>query len=84
MVKRFKESGHPVFKSVSAVSRGILKRKNNSDTIHFTADASNTELLFRTIHSANQLSIYGAVASWCEEFCLWPDECSEKTYEDRQ
>ena len=23
--------------------------------------------LFRTIHSANQLSIYGAVASWCED-----------------
>ena len=23
---------------------------------------------FRTIHAANQLSIYGAVSSWCEEF----------------
>ena len=62
MVKRFEESGHPVFQSISALSRGILKRKNNRDTIHFTADATNTELLYRTIHSANQLSIYGAVA----------------------
>ena len=59
MVGRFKETGHPVFKSISALSRGILKGKNNSDTIHFTADASNTELLYRTIHSANQLSNYG-------------------------
>ena len=55
LVKRFKESGHPVFKSISALSRGILKRKFNRDTIHFTADASNTELFFRTIHSAKQL-----------------------------
>ena len=34
-----------------------LKRKSNRDTIHFNADAANTELLFRTIHSANQLSV---------------------------
>ena len=68
MVERFKETGHPVFKSISALTRGILKRKNNRDTIHFNADASNTELLFRTIHSANQLSIYRAVSNWCEEF----------------
>ena len=52
--------------------------KNNRDTIHFTADASNTELLHRTIHSANQLSIYGAVAYWCEEFGLKLDETPKK------
>ena len=50
------------------MSRGILRRKNHSDTIHFNADASNTELLFRTIHSANQVSVHGAVSSWCKEF----------------
>ena len=44
MVDRFKDTGHPVFKSISALSRGILKKKNNRDTIHFNADASNTEL----------------------------------------
>ena len=43
--------------------------KNN--TIHFNADASNTELFFQKIHSANQLSIYGAVSNWCEEFGEW-------------
>ena len=55
-----------------------LKRKTNRDTIHFTADASNTELSYRTIHSANQLRIYGAVACWFEEFGLEPDETSER------
>ena len=68
MVKRFQESGHPVFKNISASARGILKRKNNRDTTHFNADAPNTELKCRTGHSANQLSMYGAVAGWCEEF----------------
>ena len=38
-----KDTGHPVFKSISALSRGILKKKNR-DTIPFNADASNTEL----------------------------------------
>ena len=50
------------------LSREILKRKGGRCTLHFDADSSNTELLLRTIHSANQLSIYGAVSSWCEEF----------------
>ena len=69
MVERFKDTG-PEFKSISASSRGILKLKNNRDTIHFNADASNTELLFQIIHSVNQLSIYGAVSNWCEQFGL--------------
>ena len=57
MVEQFKDTGHPVFKSISALSCGILKKKNGSDTIHFNADAVNTVLLFQTIHSVNRLSI---------------------------
>ena len=72
MMERFKETSHPVFKSIGALNRGILK--NTRDTIHFNADASNTELFFRPIHSANQLSLCGAVSSWCEEFGLRPNE----------
>ena len=64
--------------SVLLSREGVLKRKNNRDTMHFTADASNTELLYRTIHSANQLSICGAVACWCQELGLKPDETSER------
>ena len=48
--------------------------KKNRDIMHFSADAPNTELLFCTFHSANQLSIYGAVPSWCEEFGQRPNE----------
>ena len=66
-----KETGHPVFKSISASSCGILKRKKRV-TIHIRADASNTELLFRTIHT--QLRNNGAVACWCEEFGQMPNE----------
>ena len=51
MFQRFRETGHPVFKSISALSRGIQKRKNGKETIQFNGDSSNTELLFRIIHS---------------------------------
>ena len=83
--KWWNETGHPVFKSISALARGILRRKNIRDTIHFTADAPNTELLFRTIHSANQLSIYWALLCWFEEFCLKPNERDDlrKVYDER-
>ena len=69
-----KDTGHPVFKSISALSRGILEKKNGQDTTHFNADASNTELLFQIIHSVNQHSIYGAVTNWCEQFGLTEKE----------
>ena len=74
MVERFKETGHQVLKSIGSLCRGILKRKIYRDIIHFSADVANTELLFCTIHLANQLSIYGAVPSWCEEFGQRPNE----------
>ena len=82
MVERFKDAGHPVFKSISALSRGILKKKNGRDTIHFSADASNTELLFRIIHSVNQLSIYGAVSTWCEQFGLKEEEKVQEKHKE--
>ena len=67
MVEYFKESGHPVFRGISTLNRCVMKRKGGRCTIHFSAGSSNIELLFRTIHSANEPSIYGAVVSWCEE-----------------
>ena len=81
MVGHFKENGHPVFKGISAVSRGILQGKNGRCIIHFNVDSSDTDLLFRTIHSANQLSIYGAVSSWCEEFAQRTSNQTESTLE---
>ena len=83
MVERFKDTGHPEFKSISALSRGILKKKNNRDTIHINADASKTELLFRIIHSVNQFSIYGAVSNWCEKFGLIADERGQERIHEK-
>ena len=68
MVQPFKETVHIVFKSISALSRGILWQKKGKTSIHFKGDSMNTELLFQTIHSVSQLSVYGAVANWCYQF----------------
>ena len=81
MVGHFKETGHPVFKSISVLTRGILERKGGKCTTHFNADSSNTELLFRTIQPANQLSNHGAVSNWCEELAQWIQGQNELTVE---
>ena len=70
MVQRFKDTDHPVFTGDSALSRGTPRRLKGKETIHLNADSSNTEPLFRIIHSVNQLSIYGAVSQWSEQFDL--------------
>ena len=36
-------------------------------SIHFNGSEENIELLLRTVISANQLSVYGAVADLCRE-----------------
>ena len=66
MVKDFGEQDTPVFKGTSALTRGITRRKKSKDTIHDNGESSNVELLYRIIHSVNQLCIYGAVTNWCE------------------
>ena len=61
MMIKFGESGHPVFRATSLLSRGTLKRKGGGQlSIHFCADGDTIETVFRTIISVNQLSIYGA------------------------
>ena len=67
MVSNFEDSGHPVFRASSALDRGFLKKKGGQCTIHFSGDPSHAEILFRTINSANQLSIYRAIADWCDD-----------------
>ena len=74
MVQRFEETGHPVFKSTSVLSRGILKQKKGRCTIHFSGDSMNTELLFQTVHSVSQFSLYSAVANWCYQFAFTEGE----------
>ena len=68
MLVEFAESGCPIFRATSPVSRGKLKSKGHGNlSIHFAADQETIETIFRTIISANQLSLYGAVANMCEE-----------------
>ena len=47
---------------------GLRSKGHGKLSIHFTADYSTIETIFRTIVSANQLSLYGAFANMCEEF----------------
>ena len=69
MMINFRESGHPVFRATSPLSRGSLKSKGGGKlSFHFCADEDTAETVFRTIISVNQLSIYGVVAEMCEEF----------------
>ena len=69
MLLEFAESGHTIFRATTPLSRGTLKSKGHGKlSIHFTADYPRIETVFRIIISANQLSLYGAVANICEEF----------------
>ena len=69
MLLEFTESGHPIFRATTPFSRGLLKSKGRGKlSIHFAADEHTIETFFRIIISANQLSIYEAVATVCEEF----------------
>ena len=70
MMLEFAESGHPIFRATSPLSRGRLKSKGHGKLwIHFCADLETIEIIFRILFvSVNQLSLYGAVAEMCEEY----------------
>ena len=60
MLVEFAESGCPIFRASTPLSRGQLKSKGHGElSIHFES---------RIIISAIQLSLYGAVAEMCEEY----------------
>ena len=64
----FAKSTHPVFRSTSPLSRGVLKSKGGGKlSIHYCADSGAIETVFRTIISVNQLSLHGVVAEMCEK-----------------
>ena len=69
MLLEFAESGHPIFRATTPLSRRILKSKKRGKlSIHFTADQDTVDTIYRIILSVNQLSVYGAAAAVCEEF----------------
>ena len=69
MLLLFAESGHPIFRSTTPLSRGKLQSKGKGKvSIHFTADQDTVDTIYRIILSVNQLSVYGAVAAICDEY----------------
>ena len=69
MLLEYAESGHPIFRATTPLSRGQLKSKGRGKlSFHFTADQDTVDTIYRIILSVNQLSVYRAVAAVCEEF----------------
>ena len=78
MLLRFAESGHPIFRATTPLSRGKLKSKGKGKvSIHFTADQDTIDTIYRIILSVNQLSVYGAVAAICDEYESQPDNTGQ-------
>ena len=74
MLIEFAESGCPIFRATTPLSRGQLKSKGHGKlSIHFAAVQETIETIFRIIVSANQLTLYGALAEMCEEYETFPD-----------
>ena len=68
MLLEFAESTCPIFRATTPLSRGKIRSKGHGKlSIHYCADQATIETIFRIIVSANQLSLYGAVANMCEE-----------------
>ena len=68
MLVEFAESGYPIFRATTPLSRGNLKSRGHGKlSIHYCAHQATIETIFRIMISANQLSLYGAVANMCEE-----------------
>ena len=69
MMLEFAESGHPIFRAASPLSRGRLKSKGHGkSSIHYCADLETIETIFRKVVSVNQLCFYGASTEMCEEY----------------
>ena len=61
-------SGSGTFRASSAFERGELRSKGGGKkSIHINGGEENIELILRTVISANQLSVYGALADLCNE-----------------
>ena len=79
MLLEFAESGHPIFRATTPLSRCILKSKGHGQlSIHFAADVDTVDTIYRIIISVNQLSVYGAVAAICEVFENHQDGSGER------
>ena len=90
MLIKFGESGHPVFRATSPLSRGTFKSKGGGKlSIHFCADEGTIETVFRTIlfliissgfAEQSQISVKNAKPAMLEQGDLfWQDNvCADK------
>ena len=79
MLRKLPGKWSSILRSAGALGRGQSKSKGGGRlSIHCTASEPTIESIFRTISSANQLSMYGAVADLCKESGD-PPFCSDKT-----
>ena len=63
MMLNFAASSHSIFRVSSVLEKGELRSKEKGKkSTHFNGSEENIVLILRTIISANQISIYGAVA----------------------
>ena len=70
MLLEFAESGCPIFRATTPLSRGQLRSKGHGKlSIHFAADQETIETIFRKIVSANQLNQLFSVKS--KQKFLW-------------
>ena len=70
MLMEYAESGCPIFRATTPLSRGQLKSKGHGKlSIHYARGLETVETTFRIlVVCANQLSLHGAVAEICEEY----------------
>ena len=69
LLLEFAESGCPIFRATTPLSRGQFKSKGHGKlSIHCAADLETIETIFRILVSSKQLSLYGAVAKKCEVY----------------
>ena len=66
MIEVVVQSGHPVFRGMCSQPRNT-KRTSGRNTIHFTADSGKIWLKMWKQKLVNQVSVYGAVSSWCKD-----------------
>ena len=78
LLLEFAESGCPIFRTTTPLSRGQLKSKGHGKlSIHFATVQETIQTVFRTFVSANQLSLYGAVAEMCKEYEIIHDRTGQ-------
>ena len=69
MMTNFSESGHPIFRASSAFQIVEVRSKGHGKkSITSNGYDENIVLLLRTVISANQLSVQGAMADLCIDF----------------